>query len=152
MSYKQIGEILQVCVIGCNSFESIFRQILSSSVALRCSPQTVAHRRKEAGQTYRHSLPQDQLISVIDQVCHLTENGRAYGYRIAQSALFGRAQLRVTGPDVLNALKAHDPAASAARRERILHRRTYDVVEAMMLWHMDSKSSPCLPTLQSNFS
>lgn len=98
---------------------------------------------REAGQTYRHSLPQHELLSAIDHVCHLSENGRAHGFRIVQSALFGRAKLRVTGADVLNALKARDPEAIAARCERIIHRRTYDVVEAMVLWHIDSRLCTC---------
>lgn len=93
---------------------------------------------REAGHTYRHSLPQAELLSAVDQVCHLEENGRAYGFRTVQAALFGRAKLRITGTEVLDALKAHDPDAVAARCERILHRRTYDVTTAMILWHMDS--------------
>lgn len=104
---------------------------------------------REAGHKYRDKLPQHQLLSVMDEVCHLQENGRAYGYRTVQSALFGRANLRVTAADVLDALRAHDPDAVTARCERIIHRRTYDVVEAMILWHMDSKgasvSSACAP-------
>lgn len=79
-------------------------------------------------------------MHIIDDTCHLASTGRADGYRIVQSALFGRAGVRAPEADARSALHAHDPQATEARRERIIPRRTYDVTESMVLWHMDSET------------
>ena len=110
----------------------------NARLCTQCSAQTVSKRVKDAGDSFRHHLPQDQLLRVIDDTCHLESTGRADGYRIIQSALFGKANVRATAADVRHVLQAHDPQASEARRERILPRRTYDVTDGMILWHMDS--------------
>ena len=47
--------------------------------------------------------------------------------------------VRATRTEVLEALRQQDPSAVIARQERILHRRTYDVRDAMALWHIDSR-------------
>ena len=113
---------------------------------MQCSVDTLRSRLREAGIVYRHHLPTDQLLSEIYQAVHLDENGRAYGYRPVQAALAHRRGVRATNCDILSALRQHDPAAVAGRQERIIHRRTYDVTEGMVLWHMDSKTlcSICL--------
>jgi len=67
---------------------------------------------------------------VIDESSHLEETGRADGYRVIQAALFARAGVQATAPDV---------QANEARRERVIHRRTYNITEGMRLWHMDSE-------------
>jgi len=76
---------------------------------------------------------------VIDESSHLEETGRADGYRVIQAALFARAGVQATAPDVRNVLRLHDPQANEARRERVIHRRTYNITEGMRLWHMDSE-------------
>ena len=76
---------------------------------------------------------------MIDETSHLEETGRADGYRVIQAALFARAGVRATAPDVRTVLRLHDPQANEARRERVIHRRTYNITEGMQLWHMDSE-------------
>lgn len=68
---------------------------------------------------------------------YLSENGRAVGHRVAQAALSARRGVCAPRADVLSALRSRDPEAVAARRERILPRRTYTVEQAMVLWHID---------------
>ena len=76
---------------------------------------------------------------MIGETSHLEETGRADGYRVIQAALFAGAGVRATAPDVRTVLRLHDPQASEARRERVIHRRTYNISEGMRLWHMDSE-------------
>lgn len=107
---------------------------------LQCSPQTVSKHIRSATDSFGHHLHQDQLLNAIDDYCHLQSTGRRDGYRIVQSALFGRARVKATQADVRSALRTHDPQANEARRERIIPRRTYDITEGMVLWHMDSET------------
>ena len=104
---------------------------------LQCSEDTLHRRLQAAGIAYRHKLSTEQLLSEIHEAVHLTENGRAYGHRPAY-----RCNLQATNTDILDALRYHDPGAVTARQERIIHRRTYNITEGMVLWHMDSKPSP----------
>ena len=96
-------------------------------------------RLREAGIVYRHHLPADQLLSEIHSAVHLDEGGRFCYYQPVQAALADRRGVRATNTEILDALRQHDPAAVADRQERIIHRRTYDITEGMVLWHMDSE-------------
>ena len=84
---------------------------------------------------------------MIDETSHLEETGRADGYRVIQAALFARAGVRTTAPDVRTVLRFHDPQANEARRERVIHRRTYNITEGMQLWHVDSELTYALKLL-----
>ena len=106
---------------------------------MQCSVDTLRARLKEAEVVYRHHLPVDQLLSEIHTAVHLDQGGRAYGYRPVQAALADRRGVRATNSDILDALRQHDPAAVAGRQERIIQRRTYDITDGMVLWHMDSE-------------
>lgn len=99
--------------------------------------QTLSSRLREIYDSYRHSLPREELLQAVDQTVHLSESGRLMGHRLVQAALFRHAGIRAPREQVLEALREHDPAGLAARQERILPRRTYDVTEAMILWHID---------------
>ena len=95
---------------------------------------------KDAGNSLRHHLPQDQLLQLIDDTCYLESTGRADGYRQVQAALLSMASVRPPAADVRCALRANDPQTNKARRERIIPQRTYDVTDEIILWHMDSKT------------
>lgn len=118
---------------------------------MQCSAQTVSRHIKDAGDSFRHHLPQEQLLEIIDDTNHLHPlafaTGRADGYSNVQPALFGRAGVRATAAEMRSALLTHDPRANEARRERIIPRRTYDVTEGMVLWHMDSTTNVVLSDL-----
>ena len=60
------------------------------------------------------------------------------GHRHVQSALT-YVGVRATRIEVLEALRQQDLSDVIARQERILHTRTYDVTDAMALWHIDSR-------------
>jgi hypothetical protein len=113
---------------------------------MQVTPQTLSSRLKEVNDSYRHSLPREELLQAVDDTVHLSESGRLMGHRLVQAALFRHAGIRVPREQVLEALREHDPAGLAARQEPILPRRTYDVTEAMTLWHVDCRlpqAAPC---------
>ena len=105
---------------------------------LQCSVDTIRSRLRDVGDSYRHHLPREELLRQINAECNTDTNGRAWGHRHVQSALT-YVGVRATHTEVLEALRQQDPSAVIARQERILHRRTYDVTDAMALWHIDSK-------------
>ena len=115
--------------------------------ALQCSTDTLSRRLKGRGSGYRHHLSDEEVLQAADVHCHLAENGRAAGQRVVQAALFSQAGLRPPRSQLLEVLRQHDPAAMAARQERILHRQAYDTAEAMVTWHIDSKATGCVPQL-----
>ena len=49
-----------------------------------------------------------------------------------------RAGVRVPRDQILRVQSAYDPQATAARRERMLHRQRYTETDAMIIWHIDS--------------
>ena len=77
-------------------------------------------------------------LNKINAECNTDTNGREWGRRHVQSALT-YVGVRATCTEVLEALRQQDPSAVIARQQRILHRRTYDVTDAMALWHIDSR-------------
>lgn len=38
---------------------------------MQCAAQTVSWHIKDAGDSFRHHLPQEQLLDIIDDTCHL---------------------------------------------------------------------------------
>ena len=107
---------------------------------MQVTAKTLSNRLHEQGDSFRHHLPPEELVRVATEVAHINENGRATGHRGVQAALFDNAGIRAPRADVLEALRMHDPAALQARRERILPRRTYNVTQSMILWHVDGNS------------
>ena len=106
---------------------------------MQCSTDTIRSRLQEANDSYRHHLPRQELLGHISATCNTDTNGRAWGHRHVQSALT-YCGICAQCTEVLDALRQHDPVAVIARRERILHRRRYDITDAMALWHIDSES------------
>ena len=80
-----------------------------------------------------------EVLQNMQTHCMIEEHGRSIGHRVIQVALMRRAGVRVPRAQVLRVQKAHDPHATAARRERLLHRQRYSETEAMILWHIDSQ-------------
>ncbi|KAK9819597.1 hypothetical protein WJX72_000124 [[Myrmecia] bisecta] len=103
-----------------------------------CTPRTVSKRLRESGGSFRHYVSDAELLQLLDEFCHITENGRASGHRPRQAGLFSQAGVRPTRAQILSVSRAHDPEGTAARRERVLPRRTYNVTEPMVVWHIDS--------------
>ena len=108
---------------------------------MQVTAKTLSNRLRERETSFRHHLPPEELVRIAAEVAHINENGRATGHRGVQAALFDSAGIGASRADVLEALRMHDPAALQARRERILPRRTYNVTQSMMLWHVDGDSS-----------
>lgn len=104
-------------------------------------PVTIRRRLAESGSSYRHHLPDDELLAQLQAVSDIQGQGRADGFRTGQAALMAHAGLRPSRQQVLDVRRAHDPDANEARQERVLRRRPYDVQTAMELWHFDSKRS-----------
>ena len=107
----------------------------------QCSTKTITNRLRQHGSSVRHHVDDDLLREAIQELCYTDEHGRAAGHRMVQAALFGRAGLRASRLQILEVLRAADPAAMAGRQERLLPRRTYTLEEAMLLWHMDSETA-----------
>ncbi len=105
-------------------------------------PVTVRRCLRESGSGYRHHLSDDELLAQLHAVSDLEGQSRADGFRTGQAALMAHAGLRPPRQQVLEVRRAHDPAASEARQERLLGRRPYDVQAPMELWHFDSERSP----------
>ena len=128
--------------IGCNTCllhsPGLQRQ---PSCYLQCSTDTIRSRLQEGNESYHHHLPRQELLGHISAPRNINTDGRAWGHRQVQSTLtyYG---IRAPPTEVLEALRQHHPIAVVARRERILHRSTYDITDAMALWHIDSVS-PC---------
>jgi hypothetical protein len=112
--------------------------VIAAGISLQVTPRTVTNHLKAAGESYRHQLTQEELLSAADDVLQLGESGRRLGHRPVQAALFREAGLRPSRRAVLESLREHDPEAMEARLEDILPRRLYDIFEAMIIWHMDS--------------
>ena len=83
-------------------------------------------------------MSREELLVAADDIVQLGESGRRLGHRSVQAAMFREAGLRPSRDAVLESLREHDPQALEARLEDILPRRLYDVVEAMIIWHVDS--------------
>ena len=114
------------------------------------STKTVSNRLKETGDRYRHVFTSQAIIEAAEAALRISGPGRATGAASVQIAIFRQTGLRPTREAVRAALQATDPFAVQARQERILPRRTYDVLESMLLWHIDSKSlldTRCISTL-----
>lgn len=109
---------------------------------LQCDPRTVSRRLKASGSSFRHRLSQAEIVSLAEEHCHISENGRAAGHRMVQAALFSRAGARPARQNILSALRQHDPAGTAARQERIIPRGLYSITQALVVWHIDCKSFP----------
>ena len=73
----------------------------------------------------------------MEETCHISTHGRAAGFRVRQAGLFSRVGIRAPGQQVLAVSREHDPEGNAARQERLLRRREYNVTEPMVLWHID---------------
>lgn len=104
----------------------------------QCSVGTISSRLRENASGVRHYMHGEDLLQHIRALVAPDEHGRGAGHRLVQSALFARAGIRAPREQVLEVLRAADPAAVEGRSERILPRRTYTVDEAMILWHIDS--------------
>jgi hypothetical protein len=107
---------------------------------MQVDPVTLRRRLQEAGSGYRHHLPDDQLLQALDAVLDLAGPGRGTGFRSGQAALMAHATLRPPRHQVLAVLRAHDPAANAARQEHTLRRCAYNITNAMDLWRFDCES------------
>ncbi|KAK9918548.1 hypothetical protein WJX75_004894 [Coccomyxa subellipsoidea] len=105
---------------------------------LQVSEYVLRARLREAGSVFRHRLDDQELAQVIEDTCHVSGHGRATGFRVIQAALSARSGVRVPRSQVLCVQAETDPDAHQARRERVIHRRMYDVHEAMVAWHIDS--------------
>jgi hypothetical protein len=106
-------------------------------------PVTVRRRLKQAGSGFRHHLPDDELLRLVDGVLDLGGQGRATGHRMAQAALMAHEGVRAPRAQLLEVLKAHDPAANVARQECTLRRRAYNITTPMELWYYDSEPFSC---------
>lgn len=106
----------------------------------RSLQRTVSDRLKEVGESYRHHLTADEIVAAAEHVMRISTQGRATGCGVIQRQIFRQLGYRPSREAVLNALRQHDPEGMAARQERILPRRTYDVTESMVLWHIDSEA------------
>ena len=100
-----------------------------------------------------HHRSRQDILAVAQEVAlvaHIDNSGRAMGHQILQAAISSQAGIRLHRADVLEDLREHDPAAVSARRERLLPRRTCDIVQSMQLWHVDSAtvSAPVSVNLQ----
>ena len=93
---------------------------------------------KQGGLSNRHHLAPDELWQLLAEVGDVSGRGRATGHRMLRAQLASELSIRPPLSDVMDVLRENDPAASAARLERLLRRTVYNVDTAMDLWHMDS--------------
>lgn len=98
----------------------------------------MAKRLAEAGTSYRVHLSPAKLLQAMEEVSHITQQGRAAGCRVVQAALSTRAGVRVTREDILDVGRGYDPPGIEGRRERLQHRGEYTETEPMRVWHIDS--------------
>lgn len=124
-----------------DSDSEVYSLLGSRSLSMCCVP-----RLREAGSGFRHRLDDQGMAQVIEDTCHVSGHGRATGFRVIQAALSARSGVRVPRSQVLRVQAETDPDAHQARRERVIHRRMYDVHEAMVAWHID-----CEPLIQDAF-
>ena len=84
---------------------------------------------------YRPLQANLELFRAAAEATHLNDNGRVLGHRGVQAALFDDAGIRAPRADVLEVLRMQDAAALQAQREGIQPRQTYNVRQAMHVWH-----------------
>ncbi len=101
---------------------------------------------KEAGIRKRHHPPPPELLWLLETKCDITGGGRSWGHRMLRAHLMGNSGIRPTLQAVLDVQRAHDPAATQARLERLLPRGNYNEKRAMRIWHIDS-ALLCWPAL-----
>ena len=88
----------------------------------------------------RHHPPPAELLWLLESHCDITGGGRSWGHRMLRAHLMANSGIRPTLEAVLAVQRAHDPAASQARLERLIRRGAYTEDRAMRVWHMDSAS------------
>lgn len=120
------------------------RLIASPALHVQVGPQLLSQRLREEGSAFRHHLPDDTLLQIIQDTCSTATFGRMCGHRVVAAALSSRVGVRALRAQVLRVQQAHDPAAHHARRERVLHRGTYTTCQAMMVWHIDGAPLRCM--------
>lgn len=85
-----------------------------------------------------HNLSPEECRDAILSVVPLDRGGVNWGIRHVQSLLRRELKLRLPRQLVRDVLHAMQPGHMRRREVRLLFRGQYDVIEPMVLWHMDS--------------